>query len=61
MLLFKAKHARLKDDADFARLLPLLDRDRRAWLRTVLTDVHPQHRWLDRLWYIGAISAMFGN
>ena len=36
VLLFKAKHTREKDEADFRRALPLLDASRRTWLRESL-------------------------
>jgi hypothetical protein len=49
VLLFKAKSVRPKDEADFANVLPRLDRDRRAWLRDALALVHPGHRWLEVL------------
>jgi hypothetical protein len=49
VLLFKARHARPKDDADFAGALPLLDPARRAWLVAALTRAHPGHRWLSAL------------
>ena len=49
VLLFKAKHARPKDDADFAAALPLLGPERRRWLSDVLAVVHPGHRWLTSL------------
>lgn len=45
-LLFKAKHARAKDDADLAAALPSLDARRREWLAGALARVHPGHRWL---------------
>jgi len=48
-LLFKTKHRRDKDEADFAGALPLLDPARRAWLAEALTLVHPDHHWLSRL------------
>jgi hypothetical protein len=48
-ILFKAKHTREKDDADFAAVLPLLDPARRRWLGDALELVHPGHRWLDEL------------
>ena len=47
VLLFKAKHARPKDDGDLAAALPLLDAERRRWLAGALELVHPGHRWLD--------------
>jgi len=49
VLLYKAKHSRPKDDADFAAVLPLLDGDARRWLVSSLELVHPGHRWLDEL------------
>lgn len=48
-LLFKAKHARPKDDGDFADALPRLDAEERRWLRDGLELVHPGHRWLPEL------------
>ena len=41
VLLFKARHLRDKDRADFAGALPLLEEPRRAWLRRALGRVHP--------------------
>jgi hypothetical protein len=49
VLLFKAKHLRAKDRADFEAALPLLDGGRREWLRRALERVHPGHEWLARL------------
>jgi Aminoglycoside-2''-adenylyltransferase len=49
VLLFKAKHARPKDDRDLAAVLPLLERERRRWLAQALELVHPGHRWLAEL------------
>lgn len=47
VLLFKAKHARRdKDAADLARTLPLLESERRRWLRDALRIVHPDHDWI---------------
>jgi hypothetical protein len=46
VLLYKAKHTRPKDDADFAAVLPLLEEERRRWLADALELVHPGHRWL---------------
>ena len=45
-LLFKAKHTREKDRADFDAIAPLLDDDGRAWLRNALELVHQGHKWL---------------
>jgi Aminoglycoside-2''-adenylyltransferase len=49
VLLFKAKHAREKDDADFTTVLPHLAPQRRRWLADALALVHPCHRWLRAL------------
>jgi len=49
VLLFKAKHARPKDDDDLAAVLPLLEPERRRWLAEALELVHPGHRWLSEL------------
>jgi hypothetical protein len=48
-LLFKAKHTREKDRADFDAVLPLLDSGARAWLREGLELVHPEHEWIPAL------------
>ena len=48
-LLFKAKASRPKDDADFASVLPLLDRGQREWLAGSIALVHPGHHWLRAL------------
>ena len=40
-LLYKAKAARPKDEADFAVCLPHLDGTARAWLREALARAHP--------------------
>jgi hypothetical protein len=49
VLLFKAKAARAKDEADLAAVLPLLDDDRRAWLAAALDRAHPGHPWAGRV------------
>jgi hypothetical protein len=49
VLLFKAKHARPKDEDDLAAVLPRLGPERRCWLAEALELVHPGHRWLERL------------
>jgi hypothetical protein len=46
VLLFKAKHARAKDEADLAAVLPRLSRDRRKLLAEWIERVHPGHFWL---------------
>ncbi|MFI5782934.1 hypothetical protein [Nocardia sp. NPDC051570] len=48
-LLFKAKAHRAKDDADFARVVPLLPTHRVERLSAWLTRIHPQHEWLATL------------
>jgi hypothetical protein len=47
VLLFKAKHARAKDEADLAAVLPRLSQARRELLADWLEQVHPGHFWLD--------------
>jgi hypothetical protein len=47
--LYKAKGQRPKDEADFTEVLPLLDLERREWLRNALAETHPDHPWLERL------------
>lgn len=51
-LLFKAKRARDKDEADLADCWPRLDADARRWLREALVLTAPGHpwsaRWTDR-------------
>ncbi len=49
LLLFKAKHRRGKDEADFAKALPKLALDERDWLKTCLAAAHPGHEWLQIL------------
>jgi hypothetical protein len=49
VLLFKAKAARDKDEADLAGVLPLLEPDRRAWLSATIERLYPGHKWLERL------------
>ena len=49
VLLFKAKAARPKDEADLAAVLPLLDTHRRELLAGWLELVHPGHFWLPDL------------
>ena len=49
VLLFKARHDRPKDHADFEGTLPLLSDERRSWLADALRWVHPGHVWLDKL------------
>jgi Aminoglycoside-2''-adenylyltransferase len=49
VLLFKAKNDRAKDRLDLRTALPLLDAERRSWLRAGLQLVHPGHPWLGEL------------
>ncbi len=49
VLLFKAKHARPKDQSDFDATLPHLAPLQRQTLASLLTRVHPGHRWLASL------------
>jgi hypothetical protein len=45
VLLFKAKAAREKDEADLRNALPRLDDAARQWLDDALALVHPEHPW----------------
>ena len=49
VLLFKAKNARPKDQADFEVAVPHLSLARRETLAGLLARVHPGHRWLAEL------------
>ena len=49
VLLFKAKSARPKDEADLQRALPHLAEPARLWLRWAVERVHPGHAWLARM------------
>jgi hypothetical protein len=49
ILLFKAKHKRIKDDVDFENALPKLPASERIWLKTCLEMTHPGHEWAQRL------------
>lgn len=48
-LLFKAKAPRFKDQRDFDRILPRLDRAARSWLASALAQAYPGHAWQKRL------------
>lgn len=48
-LLFKAKHLRPKDQADFDNCLLVMSRDERSWLTAALDRFHPGHVWSDAL------------
>lgn len=49
VLLFKARHRRDKDEADFAGALPKLESTERRWLRACLEATDPGHAWLASL------------
>jgi hypothetical protein len=49
VLLFKAKHARPKDESDLAAVLPRLAPKRRRLLAEWIEQVHPGHFWLGDL------------
>jgi hypothetical protein len=49
VLLFKAKHARPKDQADFDETIPHMTPAQRTALAGFLTRAHPGHRWLANL------------
>ncbi|HZJ09283.1 MAG TPA: hypothetical protein VFD39_06275 [Trueperaceae bacterium] len=57
VLLFKSRSSqdgsefgpRAKDAADFARVMPSLDAEARAWLMAALRTVHGEHPWLGEL------------
>jgi hypothetical protein len=48
-LLYKAKHRREKDEADFEAALSRLGEPARARLRDWIGLVHPGHAWIERL------------
>jgi hypothetical protein len=48
-LIGKAKHARDKDEADLAAVLPTLDTAARAFLADAIELAHPAHPWVDRV------------
>jgi Aminoglycoside-2''-adenylyltransferase len=49
VLLYKAKHQREWDEADFATALPEMTLGQRHWLFHALEQEHPGHPWMDRL------------
>jgi hypothetical protein len=49
VLLFKAKHARPKDEADFEGTVPHMTPAQRTTLANLLARVHRGHRWLGKL------------
>jgi hypothetical protein len=49
VLLYKAKAARSKDEADFAACLPRMSAADRRWLALALSQVHSGHEWIRAL------------
>ncbi|TME12236.1 MAG: hypothetical protein E6I65_04555 [Chloroflexi bacterium] len=49
VLFMKARFARASGERDFATILPMLEPERRDWLREAIALLYPGHRWLDRL------------
>lgn len=49
VLLFKAKHARPKDQADFGETVPHMTPAQRATLAELLDRAHPGHHWIANL------------
>jgi len=48
-LLYKARHAREKDQADFDAVVPQLEPAARRWLADAIELVHPGHAWVVEL------------
>ncbi|WP_416565877.1 hypothetical protein [Nocardia testacea] len=48
-----AKARRPKDESDFLRVLPAMDRSRRSRLSEWLSRVHPGHPWMTALSHLG--------
>jgi hypothetical protein len=61
VLLFKAKHVRPKDQADFAATVPHLTAAQREGLVGLLERVHPGHRWLADLEQDGSADTGGGD
>jgi hypothetical protein len=49
VLAFKARLRRPKDDPDLEATLPVLTPEARAWLRSAILELAPDHPWLSRL------------
>ena len=49
VLLYKAKRPGTKDEVDFDAATPMLEPQRRAWLRDALDTCHPGHPWIRQL------------
>jgi hypothetical protein len=48
-LFYKAEEPRLKDEADFTAIRPLLSGTQRDWLREALAETYGTHPWLARI------------
>ncbi|KHE71902.1 nucleotidyltransferase domain-containing protein [Halobacillus sp. BBL2006] len=51
VLLYKAKHSREKDQADFHYVFPYLNEHQKEWLKQALMHHQPKHPWLEKLLY----------
>jgi hypothetical protein len=49
VLFMKARFTRASGERDFATILPMLEPERRDWLREAIALLYPDHRWLDGL------------
>jgi hypothetical protein len=49
VLLYKAKHLRDKDEADFSNVLPTLPQVELDWLNSALKVAHPGHPWIKQI------------
>lgn len=49
VLVYKARLRREKDGPDFEATLPLLDAERRRWMRRALEEIVPDHHWIAHL------------
>ena len=49
-LLYKSKNPREKDELDFSKTIPTLEKDQRRWLSDCLQLCYPKgHPWLDSI------------
>jgi hypothetical protein len=48
-LLYKSRHTRQKDSADFARVVSTLEAEQRLWLAEALRITAPAHAWIAAL------------
>jgi hypothetical protein len=49
VLAYKARLRRPKDNPDFEATLPVLSAEQRQWLQEALTEIAPDHPWVERL------------